>query len=166
MEQIARELDDEPWDLFYMGLHLIQSGGRVTRHLGRFVRGFHSHAYAVSVGAVGRLLTCIERMLANPAYTFDSYPDSSLVKLYGIPILAIQEPNWSYTFGRYVDRLSQYFTIFDGEEFEDNCEETRNWQSNWRNVVTFRNELNKARVLSCCGLLEQAVTAYKSVLHV
>ena len=164
MHQVAPELASEPWDIFYMGLHLIHSAGRVTKHLGRVEVGFHAHAYAVSRNAVPRLLECIERMLANPVRTFDSYEDGSLVKLYAIPILAVQEPNQSYTFQRYIDRLPQYFSEFDGNDFEAHCTEMQHWKTNWRKVVAFSRELAAAKSLFATGDLNCAVNSFKKTL--
>src|ERR1700720_1009587 len=78
MEQIAPELAAERWDMFYMGLHLLESSGRVTGHLGRVGMGAHTHAYAVSRTAVLRLLNCVQQSLANPSETFDWFEDNSL----------------------------------------------------------------------------------------
>jgi GR25 family glycosyltransferase involved in LPS biosynthesis len=164
MEQIAIDLAVHPWDVFYMGLHLIRSGGRTTRHLGRVRIGFHSHAYAVCRTAIPRLLECIEQMLSDPIETFDCYQDDSLRKLYSIPILAVQEPNLSYTLDRYLNRLPQYFAVFDGDEFESHCAEMRAWKSNWRMVLASIREFTCAEKLYKSGSLEDAALGYLKAL--
>jgi len=160
MEKIASDLTYQPWDIFYMGINLIHSGARITEHLGRVRYGFHAHAYAVNKHAVPRLLTCIEQMLANPVQPFHGFQDDTLVKLYAIPILAIQEPNYSRTVGRYFDRLPQYFSVFDGDEFEDHCAEMKTWHNHWREIVRFGAAFNHANKLYKGGSLEQAAGAY------
>jgi len=164
MKQVASDLISHSWDLFYMGLHLIRAGGRVTRRLGRVKHGFHAHAYAVNKPAIPRLLACIEHMLANPVGPFDGYQAENLVKLYAIPILAIQEPNYSSTLGRYIDRLPQYFSVFDGDEFECHCNEMKTWQSQWRKILEFGHEFRHANKSYKGGYLEAAAHGYVKAL--
>jgi GR25 family glycosyltransferase involved in LPS biosynthesis len=160
MESISAELAGKPWDIFYMGLHLLRSGGRLTKHLGRVSRGFHSHAYAVSWNAIPKVSSYIESVLSNPVETFDYFDDEEMTKLYAIPILAIQEPNYSYTIGRHVDRLAQYFTVFDGNDFESHCDEMQNWESNWRKLLAFNRAVVSAEKVLKSGPLEEAASRY------
>jgi GR25 family glycosyltransferase involved in LPS biosynthesis len=160
MATIAPQLASEQWDIFYMGLHLIRSSGRVARNLGRVEEGFHAHAYAVSKRAVPTLIAIIETMLAHPVATFDSYDDKQLVKLYSIPILAVQEANYSYTYGKFIDRLAQYFTVFNGDEFESHCVEMQQWNSDWRERLAVRRALSHAEELYLHGPLEEAANSY------
>lgn len=160
MEEMASDLISQAWDIFYMGINLIHSGARITEHLGRVRYGFHAHAYAVNKHAIPRLLTCIEQMLANPVQPFDGFQDDTLMKLYAIPILAIQEPNYSRTLGRYFDRLPQYFSVFDGDEFECHCAEMKTWHSHWREIVRFGGAFNHANKLYKGGSLEEAAGGY------
>lgn len=160
MGTIAPELASQRWDIFYMGLHLISSSGRVTRHLGKVETGFHAHAYAVSRHAVPTLIAMIEKMLTNPVTTFDGYDNETLIKLYSIPILAVQEPNYSYTYDKYIDRLPQYFAVFDGDEFESHCAEMQKWNSDWQERLTVHRALCHAEELYLHGPLDEAAKCF------
>ncbi len=127
IEKMRPQLESTDWDLFYLGLHLVESAGWVADNLGRVKRGYHSHAYAVRRTAIPRLIACIDRVLANPVTTFDGYEDATIAKLYAIPILAVQEPNHSHTYEKGVNRLPQYFTLFDAGDFERHCLEMQGW---------------------------------------
>ena len=67
-----------------------------------------------------------------------------------------QEPTYSYTYDRVVDRLAQYFTFFDGDDFESHCAEMRTWNSNWRATREFVQGVKMHRK----GLLSDALDAY------
>ncbi len=163
MAIIAPQLASERWDVFYMGLHLIRSRGRITRNLARVGQAFHAHALAVTKAAVPLLINSIEQMLKKPVRTFDGYDDDRLVKLYSIPILAIQEPNYSYTYGKSMDRLPQYFGVFDGDEFESHCVEMQQWKSEWREILAVDRALSQAENLYLHGPLEEAVRGYAAL---
>jgi GR25 family glycosyltransferase involved in LPS biosynthesis len=128
LERIVPQLRLVDWDVFYLGLHLAVSGPRRGDNLLAVARGYHTHAYAVAGKAIGRLIAHIDRILAAAAGTFDGMEDPSLLKVCAEPILAVQEPNLSRTCGRQMDRLEQYFTVFDGEDFRRHCREMAGWK--------------------------------------
>lgn len=128
MDRILPQLRSVAWDIFYLGLHLVESGGLVSENLGRVKQGHHTHAYAVSRPAAERLIDLIETAIGW-GRAFDGFEDDSLVKLYATPILAIQEPNDSYTLGYAVNRVPQYFGPFDRREFQAHCREMHEWDT-------------------------------------
>lgn len=127
MRRIVRQLKEIPWDIFYLGLHLVDSGEHCGENLLRVHRGYHTHAYAVARPAIPRLIAAIDQTLSVLAGTFDGYEDPSLFKVCADPILAVQEPNFSHSYGQNVDRLYQYFARFAREQFVRNCEEANGW---------------------------------------
>lgn len=127
MRRIVPQLTAIPWDVFYLGLHLMDAGECKGENLLRVERGFHAHAYAVSRPSIPRLIAAIDQTVAVMAGTFDGYEDPRLFKVCTDPILAVQEPNFSHTYGRPIDRLDEYFTKFDREEFLANCGEAKAW---------------------------------------
>jgi len=129
LRKIVPQLQNLDWDVFYLGLHLEVPGPRRGDNLLEVRRGYHTHAYAVARKAMPRLIAHIDRILAALAGTFDGMEDPSLLKVCAAPILAIQEPNFSRTVGREVDRLDQYFAAFDGEDFRRHCNEMAGWKS-------------------------------------
>lgn len=164
MAWISTELASEPWDIFYMGLHLISSQGRVSKHLGRVGHGYHAHAYGVCGKAIPRLLKCIDQFFADPHDAYDRYADETLLKVYAIPILAIQEPNHSYSYNSYIDRLPQYFSVFDGDDFEQHCSEMQKWQSRWRQILIFVEIFRRAQQEYACGSVDEAFRQYLRAL--
>src|SRR5207244_2052538 len=52
MAVIAPQLATQSWHMFYLGLHLAESSGRITENVGRVKSGCHAHAYAVSRHAI------------------------------------------------------------------------------------------------------------------
>jgi hypothetical protein len=145
MSKMADEINSQSWDLLHLGLHLHETGESVTRHLAPVKRGNQTHAYAVRKSSIPRILDCIRQTLASSSGTFDGFVYNSLVRLYTNPILAIQEPEYSYTYDRVVDRLAQYFSYFDGADFEQNCAEMRTWHSNWRSIAEVLQGLKALR---------------------
>jgi tetratricopeptide (TPR) repeat protein/GR25 family glycosyltransferase involved in LPS biosynthesis len=129
MERIVPQLAVVGWDVFYLGLHLMEDGGPISANLGRVGKGFHAHAYAVTRRAIPRLIDYIDRSMEAGAGTFDAFAHPELFKVYATPILAVQEPNFSHSYGKMMDRLPQYFQVFDGEDFLKNCAEARGWGS-------------------------------------
>jgi hypothetical protein len=129
MAKLVPQLQAIDWDIFYLGLHLERAGESRGPNLREVRRGFHLHAYAIAAKAITRMAAHIDRVVADLAGTFDGFEDPSLVKVCAVPILAVQEPNLSYTFGREVDRLGQYFTLFDGEDFRRHCREMAGWKA-------------------------------------
>jgi GR25 family glycosyltransferase involved in LPS biosynthesis len=129
MEKIVPQLDSLPWDVFYLGVDLVLDGGMVTANLGRVMRGYHAHAYAVAQKALPYMTEWVERRIAATDGVFDGYDIRTLHKFYSRPLLATQEPNYSYTIDRMVDRNDQYFRFFDRADFEANCEEMRSWSA-------------------------------------
>jgi GR25 family glycosyltransferase involved in LPS biosynthesis len=127
MRKIVSQLDGVPWDLFYFGLDLVSVKGRFGPNLGIVNEGYHSHAYAVSEKGVDRIVATTEERLSKYDDVFDGFWDGSLVKVYADPILAIQEPNFSHTFLRPINRAPQYFArgFFDMEDFRNNSSEWR-----------------------------------------
>jgi len=164
MCEISKECTDQEWDILYLGLHLRKSDGRLSRHLGRVKNGFHSHAYAVSKRGLPRIEASIDNTLKNPLQTFDGFRDSNLLKLYTIPLLAVQEPNYSYTYTKYTDRLPQYFSVFDGEEFEANCFELQEIESDWRQVLSFKQCLAEAERAYWGGSLHDAAHKCRALI--
>jgi Flp pilus assembly protein TadD/GR25 family glycosyltransferase involved in LPS biosynthesis len=125
MRNIVHQLQKIPWDIFYLGLHLEAGGNKVGANLLEVKRGYHTHAYAVARKAMPRLIAHIDRVLEHLEGTFDGYEDSTLLKVCATPILAVQEPNHSHTYGQPINRLDQYFTMFDGDDFRQHCAELR-----------------------------------------
>ncbi|HZL38148.1 MAG TPA: glycosyltransferase family 25 protein, partial [Tepidisphaeraceae bacterium] len=125
MERMIPQLRAAAWDVFYLGLHLMEDGGAITENLGRVRRGHHLHAYAVTAAAIPKLIACIDRPAGECRYLFDAFDDPTLMKVYARPILAVQEPNFSHTKGRMTNRLPEYFEKFDGEDFLEHCAELR-----------------------------------------
>jgi GR25 family glycosyltransferase involved in LPS biosynthesis len=164
MAKITPSLETLQWDVFYLGLHLRHGYGRLTEHIGRVGAAFHAHAYVVTKSAIPRLLRFIDHVLANPVTTFDSFDDPTLIKLYSIPILAVQEPNTSLTINEQIDRLPQYFATFDGEEYESHCKEVQTWSSNWRDILGFMKDLGPARRAWEGGSLETAARYFAAAL--
>jgi hypothetical protein len=158
MTIIAPQLATESWDMFYLGLHLGGSSGRVTANLGRVAAGYHAHAYAVCRKGIPAILEGIERIWTNPVKTFDCFDDKDLVKLYTIPILAIQEPSPT------IDRLAQYFSVFDGSDFERHCHEMQGWNSNWREVLAFTTASVRFEHLYRGGSLQDAAAGLQHAL--
>jgi hypothetical protein len=117
LERIVPQLRLVDWDVFYLGLHLELPGPRRGDNLLAVARGYHTHAYAVAGKAIGRLIAHIDRILEAAAGTFDGMEDPSLLKVCAEPILAVQEPNFSRTVGRHMDRAHQHPTrmAFAGE---------------------------------------------------
>lgn len=165
MKKVARQLAGRRWDILFLGLHLISSTGRISSNLGGVGRSFHAHAYAISQSAIPRMLTSIESVLAKPDRPFESFDHVNLVKLHVIPILAVQEPDLSYTYGHGIDRLPQYFDLFDGNDFEQHCAEMKSWDSNWRCVLGFGDALSHADKLYKAGPLKAAAQAYSNLVH-
>ncbi|MDB5293136.1 MAG: Flp pilus assembly protein TadD [Phycisphaerales bacterium] len=128
MARIVPQLSVAGWDVFYLGLHLIEDGGPVAANLGRVQKGFHAHAYGVTRKAIPRIIDYIDRSTEAGAGTFDAFGHPELFKVYATPILAVQEPNFSHSYGKVMDRLPQYFQVFDGEDFLKNCAEARGWE--------------------------------------
>ena len=164
MANIRDETARQCWDMFYMGLHLRKSLGRLSCHLGQVGTGYHAHAYAVSRRAVPRLIRSICSILENPVCTFDEFSDPTLNKIYTVPILAVQEPNQSYTYNVYTDRLPQYFAMFDGEEFEANCLEIRGMESDWRAVIQFKSQFFEAQRALQCGSIDRAAQGFRQAI--
>jgi glycosyl transferase, family 25 len=166
MQTISAELDEVPWDVFYLGLHLVRAGARLGPHLGRVKSGFHAHAYAVKHSSLERLTRVIEQRLIEQIHAFDDFYDESLLKIFSIPILAIQKPQFSYTTGRYTDRLAQYFTTFDGDEFTNHCNELRATESNWRILVEALKRYTSARLHLASSPLTIAARSFADALAV
>jgi GR25 family glycosyltransferase involved in LPS biosynthesis len=123
LRRIVPQLREVEWDVFYLGLHLEQAGRRLGDNLLEVRRGYHTHAYAIARKAMPRLITYIDAVLERLAGTFDGYEDATLLKVCASPILAVQEPSFSHTFGRPMDRLALYFRRFDGDDFRRHCRE-------------------------------------------
>jgi Flp pilus assembly protein TadD len=129
VRKIVPQLGQIAWDIFYLGLHLEAGGNKVGANLLEVKRGYHAHAHAVARKAMPRLIAYIDHVLEHLEGTFDGYEDSKLLKVCATPILAIQEPNHSHTYGRPINRLDQYFTMFDGDDFRRHCVEIRELES-------------------------------------
>jgi GR25 family glycosyltransferase involved in LPS biosynthesis len=129
MAKILPQLQAIDWDIFYLGLHLEIAGPAMGANLREVRRGFHTHAYAVARKAMARVAAHIDRVVEDMAGTFDGFEDPTLVKVCAMPILAVQEPNFSSTFGQRIDRLGQYFTAFDGADFRAHCQEMAAWRA-------------------------------------
>ena len=99
-----------------------------SANLIRVLEGYHTHAYAVSRKAIPRLIELIERA-TRIGCAFDGFEAPTLLKLCALPILAVQEPNYSYTLGCFVDRLAEYFGPFDRADFTEHCAEMRRWMA-------------------------------------
>jgi GR25 family glycosyltransferase involved in LPS biosynthesis len=164
MEPISRQLRDLDWGIFYCGLNLIEGGRRVSANLGTVRLGYHTHAYAVRRSAIPQVLEYIRSSWLNPLDTFDSYSINNLLKVYAIPILAVQEPNFSHTFERVMDRLPQYFMTFDGDDFEEHCAEMRAWKSDWRPAVAFYESWRHAVRLHTFSNMKTVANAYMGAL--
>lgn len=134
LDRIMPQLDAIAWDVFYLGVHLMEDGGPITENLGRVGRGHHTHAYAVTRMAIPKLIACIDRPAEQCRYTFDAFDDPTLLKVYARPILAIQEPSFSHTQGKFVNRLPEYFAAFDEREFLAHCAEARRWSVGGRAI--------------------------------
>lgn len=173
MKDMAAELAVHPWDIFYMGVHITRSGGRVSKHLGEVMVGAHTHAYAVSSSAVPRMLRHIAQYSApppkRPNVTFDAFRDAGLVRLYSIPLLAVQEPNVNCDSKKpnrtYMDRLPQYFSFFDGDDFENHCAEMKRWQADWRRNLTFRSAVARAERIYRSASLQDAASEFLNALR-
>ena len=126
MRRIVPQLVKVSWDIFYLGSHVARSVRTGSENLIQVLEGYHTHAYAVSRQAVLPLIRHIERAI-EVGRAFDGFEDPQLVKLCALPILAIQEPNRSYSLGSFVDRTRQYFGSFDRKDFEAHCPEMRHW---------------------------------------
>ena len=125
LSRIVPQLQSVPWDLFYLGVNLVERGEQLGANLWRVNRGYHAHAYAVSRKAMRRVIDHADRIVARLEGTFDGFEDRTLLKVCADPILAVQEPNYSRTCDRQVDRLGEYFAAFDREEFIARCAELR-----------------------------------------
>jgi hypothetical protein len=158
---LSSEIRLQNWEILHLGLHLHEAMERVSEHLGRVKRGNQTHAYAVRREAIPRILDCINRTLSASTGTFDGFLYNQLLRLYTIPILAIQEPTYSYTYDRVVDRLAQYFTLFDGDDFERHCAEMKSWKSNWRATREFMLALKMHRQ----GRIADALDGYRRGLY-
>jgi Flp pilus assembly protein TadD len=159
LERLIPQLNAVAWDVFYLGLHLMRDAGMVTENLGRVGRGHHTHAYAVTRAAIPKLIACIDRPPEKCRYTFDSYDDESLVKVYARPIVAVQEPNFSNTLGKPANRLEQYFSVFDGEDFFEHCAEARTWDLIASAQAAASKALSRRRVGKASGNGKGAVAA-------
>ncbi len=164
MKEVASQLAGRHWDILFLGLHLISSRGRISNNLGTVGRSFHAHAYAISKSAIPRMLTSIERVLEKPDRPFESFDYVNLDKLHVIPILAVQEPDLSYACSHPIDRLPQYFDLFDGNDFEQHCAEMKSWDSDWRCVLDFGDALRHADKLFEAGPLKAAAQAYSDLV--
>jgi len=170
LAEISPQLDRVDWDVFYLGLHLVRDGGKISANLGRVIEGYHAHAYAVKAQAVPRLIACINRALEELGGSFDGFDDPSLLKVYADPILAIQEPCYSHTRGAVLDRTPQYFHRFSREEFMANCREMREWEAEKSRESIRPKELDvltllqRARSHHRAGKLEAAEPLYKRIL--
>lgn len=125
MERLTPQLKETRWDLFYLGLHLMEAGPRVSENLAVVQTGFHTHAYAVRRRCIPAMLRYLDFVLEHREGVFDGFPVPNVVKLYCDPILAVQEPCFSHTTGTWLDRLPQYFEKFDRAEFLVHCEELK-----------------------------------------
>jgi GR25 family glycosyltransferase involved in LPS biosynthesis len=134
MRRTVPQLVSFSWDVFYLGSHVVRGARTASDNLIQVFEGHHTHAYAVSRKAVPRLIHHIERAI-EVGRAFDGFEVPELLKLCVSPILAIQEPNHSYSLGCFVDRTGQYFEWFDRREFEAHCSEMRHWSSSFGRLV-------------------------------
>lgn len=123
ISKMSKKLHDVCWDMFYLGIHLFSKGERIADCLGTVGDGYHTHAYSVRIHAIPRIIGKINGFLSRANGTFDGLRGSDLLKLYADPILAVQEPGYSYTLGYEFDRFRQYFDTFSRSEFESHCKE-------------------------------------------
>jgi tetratricopeptide (TPR) repeat protein len=159
LTDLLPQLQELPWDIFYLGLHLAEDGEPISANLGRVKRGFHAHAYAVTGRAIPRLLAIIDAAIEE-GFNFDCYHDPQLLKVYAKPILAIQEPGYSDIQGRRHNRLDQYFPPFDRKEFFDHCAEAQSWDK-----PPDRPLIAQAKALHQSGKLAAAQELYEKALQ-
>ncbi len=125
MQTVVKQLQKLPWDIVYLGLDLDSDSTRVAPNLFQFWQGYHLHAYAINRPA----MQTVAGVIADAAAKRDWHHDAAvsrtpgLNKFYTDPLLAIQEPGYSATYDKIVDRTHQYFSRFDGDEFIAHCEE-------------------------------------------
>lgn len=109
MKDIVVDLKVLDWDIFYLGAHIQSDKGFVTANVKRTNKAYQTHAYGIQRKAIERMLYVTDAILKHHRDVFDGYLDDTLVKLYAHPMLAIQQPNMSYTLGSFVNRIQQYY---------------------------------------------------------
>ena len=106
------------WDVLYLGLHLVEKGPDLGPFVGSVKEGYHTHSYAVSRDGIAKVAASITESLRRLDNVFDKFEHAEMLKLYINPILTIQEPNFSATYGREINRIGQYFErFFDVNDF-------------------------------------------------
>jgi tetratricopeptide (TPR) repeat protein len=165
LAHLLPQLQSCPWDIFYLGLQLVEDGGPVTGGLGKVSVGLQTHAYAVTRSAIPMLLNAIDQAISE-GFDFDGFEHPNLRKVYAKAILAIQEPN-GLVAARV--RLGQYFPPFDQQQFIDRCEEARRWlldSDAGDEDGPGAKLLEDAKRLHRAGKLAEAEAAYSRVLAV
>lgn len=163
---MSKELEHLPWHLLFLGVHLVKAGARVSQHLGSVGAGFHSHAYVIRRDAIPSTRSWIAGVLREPRLTFDAFDIPAITKLFAIPLLAVQEPNWSHSLNRHIDRLPQYFSVFDGNDFEANCEELKNVPSQWRSALASFEILEQASSQLRVGSIQLAFETFLRAVEI
>jgi hypothetical protein len=114
------------WDVFHLGLFLTHPGERIGPNVGVVGEGHHLHAYVVKVSSLHKLMHWTNFVLERCDRSWCClYGD--IRRVYADPILAVQEPGWSYTHGAFRDRLPEYAHHFDIADFRAHCEESKSW---------------------------------------
>lgn len=127
MRSVVAQLQNLPWDILYLGLDLDSDSTRVSPNLFQFSLGYHLHAYAVNRPAMQTVARAIEDAVVNRDWHHDAAVSRApgLTKYHTDPLLAIQEPGYSATYNKVIDRSEQYFSRFDGKDFIAHCKELR-----------------------------------------
>ena len=124
LTKMFNQIEGIPWDVFFLGLHLFKEEAKVSENVGKVIESFHVHAYMVNESAYERIIRWADHVYETRDICWDGL-HPTLIRFFADPILAVQEPNVSYTTGAYMDRLPQYFERFSGKEFALNCADMR-----------------------------------------
>lgn len=129
------DTEPETWDWCYLGanIRMMMDFSPRTPHLKRAVMADQTHAYAIKRKAIRPAMEYAHRILANPVTSFDQFATVPMIRVFTMPIIAIQQPIWSYSEGKFVDRTFQYFEPhgggppgippFDRADFKQHCKE-------------------------------------------
>lgn len=119
------KITESMWNWCYLGGHIGADThfSSLTPHLRQALYADQTHAYIMKREAIRPAMEYAHTILANPVKSFDQFDGVPITRIFTIPILSIQEPIFSYSEEKWINRDHQYFPPFDQNDFKSNCQD-------------------------------------------